>query len=190
MEAHAIKDLIRVNGDNFTVQELRGITTDGNPENLQRAFLSSFLAWRTWHGFSSMVLSAYRPNDAPGKAHREGVAIDVLLWELWRKTEVDPYQQWLLATTWPFQGVGIYFDWEYNGNPVCGLHVDGLNNARRPLRWLRLTKRINGKFTKLYYYQNTKTGKFYNNHLKETITLKQAIKKYEEQSTGWTHDGN
>jgi hypothetical protein len=91
---------------------------------------------------------------------------------------------WLLATTWPFQGVGLYFDWSYRSLaakadiPAIGLHVDGWagNSPRqRPLRWLR----ING----LYYYQSVLDGTFYCKTNRKTITLNEALKRHEPRAT-------
>lgn len=172
-----IENIIDLHGGHFSYDELRGIATKGSPENLNLGFLCSYLDWRGWHGFSTMVLSAYRPGSDKDDAHN-GFAIDSVLWKSWKKEVVHPKTQWLLATTWPFQGVGIYFDWGYNGKPVVGLHCDTLENKRRPVRWLRITREVNGEETKLYYYQSTKDGSFFNKKVQEKITLDDAIKNY------------
>lgn len=177
MNRSEIQQLIDSHGGHFTVDELRGISTKGNPENFKRSFLDSLFGWRGWHGFSTMLLSGYRPSSDEDDAHN-GWAGDVVLWEEWKKRFVDPYQQWLLATTWPFQGVGIYFDWSYNGKPVVGLHVDNLDNNRRPVRWLRLTMEVNGKEQQYYFYQSIRNGRFFNKDLNESITLDEAINQF------------
>jgi len=173
MNKKELQNIIQKFGGKFTVEELEGITTKGNPENINLAFLSSFLAWRMWHGFSTMVLSAYRPGDT--KAHGQGLAIDCVLWNIWKKQTIDIEHLWRIATTWPFWGVGLYFDWDADktdGVDVIGVHVDFLQTpGKRPLRWIRL----NGK----YYYQDLKTGLFYNSDLDKTISLKEAITLYE-----------
>ena len=68
----------------------------------------------------------------------------------------------LPATTWPFQGVGLYFDWNYKrpmtkvSFPPIGLHLDwwsGSTPGQRPLSWLRI-----GGF---YYYQSVVDETYY-----------------------------
>jgi hypothetical protein len=123
-----------------------------------------------------MISSAWRKGDP--KSHGRGLAFDVLLFDQWLSSQVSELQHWLLATTWGFNGVGLYFDWSYTnkeGNkvPAIGLHVDGWagnDQSQRPLRWLR----INGH----YYYQSLASGHFYCKSTKRSITLDEAIRRY------------
>lgn len=148
----------------------------GPISRLDTGFLRSFLAWRRWHGRPTLITSAWRKGD-PG-AHGHGLAIDVILYERWLIRQPSPMECWLLATTWGFKGVGLYFDWTYQNRevkrvPAIGLHVDGWtgsSHSQRPLRWLR----IGGN----YYYQSLKTGTFYCRANRQTITLDQAITQH------------
>ena len=141
-------------------------------------FLQSFLAWRQWTGLPTMITSAWRRNDP--NSHGDGKAIDCLLFTKWKDEQASAMNHWLLATTWPFQGVGLYFDWSYRcpaaktDSPAIGLHVDGWAGKtprQRPLRWLR----IGG----LYYYQSVADGSFHCQTNGKTITLREAIKLHE-----------
>ena len=162
-------------GNHFSIQELE-IQGKGTIERLDIGFLRSFLAWRQWHGLPTLVTSAWRKKDP--KAHGQGLALDVLLFEGWLALQPSPLQHWLLATTWGFKGVGLYFDWSYANKagkrvPAVGLHVDqwsGANITQRPLRWLR----IDGN----YYYQSLQQGTFYCKANQQTISLGQAIQRY------------
>lgn len=132
-------------GNNFTQTEFEIQT---GIEYLDFDFFKSFLKWRQWHGIPTKITSAFRIGD--GGAHGEGQAIDCILFKDWLRSEISALQQWLLATTWPFYGVGIYYDWNY-----IGLHVDKWENPdKRPQRWLREDG--------TYFYQSTKDSKFYN----------------------------
>jgi hypothetical protein len=162
-------------GNHFSISELE-IQGPGTINRMDVGFLRSFLAWRRWHGFPTMISSAWRKGDP--KSHGRGLAFDVLLFDQWLSSQVSELQHWLLATTWGFNGVGLYFDWSYTnkeGNkvPAIGLHVDGWagnDQSQRPLRWLR----INGH----YYYQSLASGHFYCKSTKRSITLDEAIRRY------------
>lgn len=161
---------------NFTLREGTSIT------DMDYDYLESFLQWRLWAERYMLITSAYRPGDP--RAHGQGLALDVILFNEWLQEVTDPIEQWQKATTWPFLGVGIYFDWHYtdkNGDyrKAVGLHVDR-HVSKRPVRWLRMTKEVSGKSKpqRLYYYQSTKTGLFYNNDINETVSLNDAIKRW------------
>jgi len=161
--------------------KLREFEIQDSIDSMDLGFLQSFLAWRQWTGIPTMITSAWRANDP--NSHGEGKAIDCLLFTKWKDEQASALNHWLLATTWPFQGVGLYFDWSYRSPvtktdvPAIGLHVDGWagNSPRqRPLRWLR----ING----LYYYQSVTDGTFYCKTNRKTITLDEALKRYEPRA--------
>ncbi len=162
-------------GNHFSIGEFE-IQGPGTIERMDIGFLRSFLAWRQWHGLQALITSAWRKGDQ--KSHGHGFAFDVLLFDRWLSSQPSPLQHWLLATTWGFQGVGLYFDWSFTnkkGNkvPAIGLHVDGWagnSRSQRPLRWLR----IDG----LYYYQSLTCGDFYCKTNKQSITLDEAIKRH------------
>lgn len=169
--------LIESYGGNFSLSDFE---IQGDISRMDVGFLRSFLAWRDWTGTKMLITSAWRKEDP--KSHGKGLAIDCLLFTEWLTKQVSPLQNWLLATTWPFQGVGLYFDWYFTHKlsqkklPAIGLHVDGWSGKKineRPLRWLR----IDGH----YYYQSTKTGGFYCRKNKQTITLPEAIQDYEQR---------
>jgi hypothetical protein len=165
----------------FAIQEGTSVT------DIKYGFLGTFLDWRLWAERYMLVTSAYRKNDP--RAHGYGLALDIILFNKWLQEITSPKEQWLKATTWPFKGVGIYFDWHYRDKSgerqkAVGLHVDRFYESR-PLRWLRITKEvsINGNEIKphrLYYYQDPKTGLFYNNDIKETVSLNEVIETWEE----------
>jgi hypothetical protein len=162
-------------GNHFSISELE-IQGPGTLSRMDTGFLRSFLAWRQWHGLPTLISSAWRKGDP--KSHGRGLAFDVLLFDQWLACQPSALQHWLLATTWGFRGVGLYFDWKYTdtkGNriPAIGLHVDGWSGngrSQRPLRWLR----IDGQ----YYYQSLASGHFYCKSNKQSITLDEAIKRY------------
>lgn len=162
-------------GNHFTLAELE-IQGHGTLGKIDMGFLRSFLAWRRWHGLSTLVTSGWRKGDH--RSHGHGFAFDVLLFDRWRESQPSALHHWLLATTWGFRGVGLYFDWSYTNKkddkiPAIGLHVDGwpgTNHSRRPLRWLR----INGD----YYYQSLVRADFYCKKNQQTITLDEAITRY------------
>ena len=146
----------------------------GDIKKMDSCFLRNFLAWRQWHGFSTMISSAYRKGNTG--VHGKGMAIDCLLFTRFRQEQVTPIQHWLTASAWGFKGIGLYFDWNYwnpalkSSVPAIGLHVDSYNgDARRtrPLRWLR----IDG----LFYYQSLQTGFFFCRTNGRTISLAEAI---------------
>lgn len=135
--------------------------------------------FREWSGISTLVTSAYRPGDP--RTHGLGEAFDLILFEQWLEKTIDPMHLWRLATTFPWNGVGIYFDWTYSNPsgrkvPCTGIHVDNHSGSNRPLRWLRITKTIDGEDKQLYYYQNVTNGLFYNSKLKESMELNDAYK--------------
>ncbi|SHG40181.1 hypothetical protein SAMN05443144_12719 [Fodinibius roseus] len=161
--------------NHFSLAELE-IQGPGTIKRMDIGFLRSFLSWRQWHGLPTMISSAWRKGDL--KSHGHGMAFDVLLFDQWLESQPSALQHWLLATTWGFNGVGLYFDWSYTnkeGNkvPAIGLHVDGWtgnSRSQRPLRWLR----INGQ----YYYQSLASGLFSCRANQQSITLDNAIMRY------------
>ncbi len=162
--------------NHFSIKELE-IQRPGSLKRMDIGFLRSFLAWRQWHRLPTLVSSAWRKGDP--KSHGQGFAFDVLLFNRWLTTQPSALRHWLLATTWGFQGVGLYFDWNYINKqgasvPAIGLHVDGWSGndrSRRPLRWLR----IDGQ----YYYQSLTSGLFYCKSNKQSVTLDEAIRRYD-----------
>jgi len=166
--------LIDSYGGKFT---LRDFEVQSSIENMDPAFIRSFLAWRLWTGLPTMISSAWRKSDP--KSHGVGMAIDCLLFTRWKTEQASPIRHWLQGTTWPFMGVGLYFDWSYFSRtqnrriPAIGLHLDdwdGDKPGQRPLRWLR----IGGQ----YYYQSLSTGLFYCRKNQKTISLEAAIDQY------------
>lgn len=159
-------------GNRFTVDEFEPVH-EGSITRIQLAFFNQFLAFRKWLGLPMMVTSAWREGNSG--AHPKGLAIDTIPFNSWMDTVADPVHQWTAATTFGFQGVGIYFDWKYykdgKKQPAVGLHLDGWNSSKRPLRWFR----TGGQY---YFYQNVVDGRFYCDELNESLTFDQALKKY------------
>lgn len=162
----------------FSVKEL--VLTEGTDiTDLDYETLRLLLHFRRWSGISTMVTSAYRPGD--DGAHGLGKAFDLVLFKEWLRETIHYEHLWRLATTFPWWGVGIYFDWEFVNKegervPCVGIHVDNHTGSNRPLRWIRITKEIDGKPVRLYYYQDVESGLFYNSNLKETMGLNDALK--------------
>lgn len=172
-------NLLKHHGGNFKPKEF--ITRPGvSMTDLDYDFFDELLKFRLWTDISTMITSAYRPGDP--RAHGAGLAVDIILFNRWRDTITSPMTQWLLATTWPFYGVGIYFDWVYedddgNKHPAVGLHIDRYTKDR-PLRWLRITETIDDKPTQLYFYQNTTNGQFFNKQTNQSVELTDVISKF------------
>lgn len=170
--------LIDTYGGHFAINEFE---IQSSIERLDTGFLQSFLAWRQWTGVPTMITSAWRSGDTG--SHGNGKAIDCLLFSKWKSEQISALNHWLLATTWPFQGVGLYVDWSYRCPktkaviPAVGLHVDEWSDDthhQRPLRWLRMDG--------LYYYQSVVDGTFYCRTNKQTITLYQVLKHHETRA--------
>ena len=141
---------------------------------LRGHMIVEFCNFRIWHGLMTQITSAYRESGS----HQYGTAIDFILWSKWQKQQPDIMKMWRIVTTWPWQGVGIYFDWDEDASndidePVIGFHVDlcTQNQRHRPLRWLR----VNGE----YYYQSVHDGLFH--HKSGAVTT------LEEQITAYLH---
>jgi len=169
--------LIDSYGGHFALCEFE---IQGGIDRMDPAFMRSVLAWRQWTGLPTMITSAWRENDP--RTHGKGMAIDCLLFTRWKTEQASPIRHWLLGTTWPFMGAGLYFDWSYFSRtqnqriPAIGLHLDGWDGdkpGQRPLRWLR----IGGQ----YYYQNLSTGLFYCRANGQTTTLAKAISQHGEE---------
>lgn len=156
---------------------------DAKITHLDYDFFVSFLRFRQWSETKTLITSASRPGD--DGVHGKGLAVDFILFDQWLRTPASAMQHWIMATTWPFLGVGIYFDWQFQSaagkkEKTVGLHVD-MGGEGRPLRWIRLTKKVNGTPTRLFYYQDRETGIFYNKRLNEVITLQEAIQNHQNQ---------
>jgi len=168
-------------GNHFSPAEFR--TREGvDMTDLDYDFFVQLLWFRQWAGFPMLITSTKRPTG--DDVHTKGLAADLIIFEDWMEKVLPPKRQWLLATTWPFFGVGIYFDWHFtddNGHskPAIGLHVDKLlpSQGDRPRRWLRVEAEIDGQTEKLYYYQTTINGRFYNKKTQKTLELANVIKK-------------
>lgn len=163
---HRIEKIIDENGGNFTVREFGADRTKCNARLIKEAVL-----FRNWHGFSSYNTSVYRDKGA----HSIG-AIDQILYSKWKAEQPEPMHLWRIATTWPWMGVGIYFDWQHGDMDVVGLHLDIVQpkDRDRPLRWIRAEG--------AYYYQSLINGKFYNNDTGAETTLKKEIAIWKEKA--------
>lgn len=152
-----------------TISELIG---DGNfvpaeflegRENLNPDIIKEVVRFRNWHGFSSLLTSMWRREGS----HSIGAA-DMVLYKKWKQSQPGYQHLWRIATTYPWWGIGIYDDWQVEGESVIGLHVDICTPTQRdrPLRWIR----SNG----IYYYQSVKSGIFYDKDGNST-TLNQVF---------------
>lgn len=157
MNDYRLQYVIELNGGNFKAHEFLA-----GREKLYRKIIESTVQFRNWHGYSTQITSAYRP----AGSHSFCTAIDMLIWKEWRKSQPTAMEIWRLITTWPWMGVGIYFDWEDG----IGIHTDLCTptQRQRPSRWLRAEGH--------YYYQAVINGKFYNKD-KGMTTLESEIQK-------------
>ena len=149
----------------FTKDELRGLVTDGDPEKLSLRAVEMLCKFRAWHNYPTFITSAYRDDNG---THGMGLAFDQVLYSKWKQSQPNPFELWRIATTFPFWGVGMYFDWEVGGEPVVGLHTDISQESNRPLRWIRQ----NG----VYYYEIDHL--VFQSNKETVITLKSAIQNY------------
>ena len=126
--------LVNEGGGGFKAEEFLGAR-----ENLTEDIILQTALFRNWTGWMTQITSAWRETGS----HYLGKSIDALLWTKWKEEQPEPSVIWNRLTTWPWQGVGIYFDW----NDGLGVHWDLVSPEERdrPLRWLR----VNG----IYYYQ-------------------------------------
>lgn len=135
-----IQQIIDRCGGNFRPTEF----LDGRNQ-LKREIIEQIVLWRNWTGYSFEITSAMRETGS----HYTGLCIDGYVWDKWKQSQPSVKELWLLATTWPFRRVGIYFD----TNQGVMLHLDMIKTQRQsPLRWIR---------DKNYYYQSPIDGKFY-----------------------------
>ena len=155
-----ISQIISNYGNHFRVDEV-----GESRHNLNKEAVEMLCHWRAWHKFPIFISSAWRSEGA----HKEG-AFDVFLFNDWQVTQPEPMHLWRIATTFPFLGVGIYFDTHAFDEQAIMLHVDIAEQRDRPLRWIRARGN--------YYYQNVKTGNFWNKDLKEATTLANEINMY------------
>lgn len=153
------KQLIDANGGSFKPKEFLP-----GRQHMKKKMIKEFILFRNWHGWMTQITSAYRSTGS----HVYGTAIDFLLWSEWQTSQPSPEQIWRVATTWPWMGVGIYFDW----NDGIGLHVDLVTQTQRqrPLRWLR----VNG----LYHYQALNDGLFYNYEMDRITSIGEQINNH------------
>lgn len=172
------QQLIKETGNHFKVQEFN---VQGPVTHVDIGHFEEVLRFRQWHGFSTKVSSSWRKQGTG--YHPKGLATDIVLFHTWNETPLDAMHLWNLATAWSFTGVGLYFDWEFTntkGDKVRtpGLHVDSGNLANRPLRWFCKEYEVEGKAKNHYYYQDFKTGQFYNSIRDEAFSLKEAIVQF------------
>lgn len=163
-----IRKIIEREGGNFEVREFQG-----DRRRLRKRIMEHIVRWRNWHGFPFQITSAWRESGS----HSTGLAIDGLIWQKgkWRLGQPEPMHIWRLATTYPWMGVGIYFDWDDG----IGLHLDLIQPSvrERPLRWFRVDHK--------YFYQHPKSGKFIHSsddHF-AVLSLDQIIEEHQKHNT-------
>lgn len=165
-------------GGGFTVAEFEP-NQGADIRQTKDDLIENVVLFRNFHGYPSLLTSVFRPGD--DGAHGRGLAADMILFYKWLTDPLDPWELWRIATTWPFWGVGIYFDWTFidkNGErqKAPGIHVDLLrgDQAKRPLRWF--AKEIEGE--RRYFYQRPDNGLFYAAGIDGGRTLEYAIKEF------------
>jgi hypothetical protein len=131
----------------FTYEELWGITTKGSPTKLEYEALITFLEFRSWHNYKTLLLSAYRDDQG---THGKGLAFDVVLYKEWKKTQPTFMEMWERAVRFRkfeqydnniqklcWNGVGIYTDTKVDNKPTLMLHLDVSTASNRPAYWIR-----------------------------------------------------
>ena len=101
----------------------------GDPDKMDYALISCLDVLRKSMGTPIYVTSGYRKGDP--RSHGKGIAVDVVC------PEVNLIDFYLQAERGPFSGIGIYPDWEMNGELTGGLHLD---QDTRTGRWIGLGK--------------------------------------------------
>lgn len=154
-----IQRIITEHGGGFTPGEFLD-----NRHKLTLNIIRESVKFRNWHKFYTQITSAYRTTGS----HRYGSSIDALLWAEWKRRQPDPRTIWIKLTTYPWHGVGMYFDWEDG----LGIHYDlvPFSLRERPLRWIR----VDG----VYYYQRS-SGLFYSDT--GFTGLKEQIDRWKER---------
>lgn len=164
MNNSQIQTIIDQEDGNFVPQEF------GLYRNyLKKDVILHIVRWRNWFdelGYKFQITSGWRPEGS----HSTGLCIDGLIWKEWRKIQPEPEVIWRLMTTYPWLGVGIYFDW----NDGVGCHLDLIwpPVRDRPLRWFR----AEGK----YFYQHPVSGKFIHSSKEHfaVLSLEEMIEHY------------
>jgi|SRR5690625_2130800 len=161
MDDQQILSVINANGGNFRANEFLN-----GRENLTKKIIEQLTIFRNWHGYPTLITSAYRLTGS----HRLGTAIDQIIWKKWRVNQPDPIELWNIATTFPWHGVGLYFDWHLG----IGLHTDlvAYSQRERPLRWIRVNHQ--------YYYQRF-DGYFYSKITGQRKSLDDEIARYKDK---------
>jgi len=175
MTPELLGHIIDDNGGYFTPEEFDPAGQGIN--GIQRNLVETVLLFRAWAGYPMLLTSVYRDGD--DGAHGQGLAVDFLLFTDWLREPLDPWTLWTLASTWPFQGVGIYFDWSFtdkdgNDRRAVGIHGDLEESGDRPLRWIGFADK-----DRRYYYYQQKNGLFYAKDRPDPITLYTAIRQFE-----------
>ncbi|MEO1023444.1 MAG: hypothetical protein AAFW89_12945 [Bacteroidota bacterium] len=165
--------LIR-HGGHFKISEFE---IQGPIDRMNTMHLIHQLEFRKWHGFSTLITSAWRKNDP--RYHGLGLATDQILFHTWMETPLPAIHQFNLACLHGFRGVGVYLDWSFtdrsgNKQRTAGIHVDSGDRRNRPLRWF--CREIEDE--PYFYYMNPETGLFANKDLGEALTLHQAVEQY------------
>ncbi len=153
-----ITELVQTHGGGFQPYEFLSDRQKLNPDTVD-----FFIQFRNWHNLTTQITSTWRTTGS----HSTGQAIDFLFWQEWRKRQPDILYMWRVVTTWPWMGIGIYFDWKDG----VGFHVDTIPPADRlrPLRWIRSGRK--------YFYQSLSNGLFYHKS-GESTSLETEIQKY------------
>src|SRR3954470_15981094 len=86
-----------------------------------------------------IVTSGLRPGDT--KEHGKGLAGDILV------PSMNLLDLYLTAERFAWTGIGVYPDWQSNGQPVGGLHLD--LRVGVPARWMGLGRGANNLYIAL-----------------------------------------
>lgn len=118
----------------------------GDPDKMNWALLTKLDAFREYIGSPVIVTSGTGGKHIANSQHYKGNAVDIVV-PYYSPNLIELY---LASERFNFNGIGVYPDWEYNGEETGGLHLDmrpfkecgrwvGYKNAKRETVYFALT---------------------------------------------------
>jgi len=88
----------------------------GDPSKMKRSILVKADRLRDFIGKPLYAVSAYRPSTT--SEHGKGLAIDLIC------PDMHPFDLYMVAERFGFNGLGVYRDWQFRGKKTGGIHAD------------------------------------------------------------------